>query len=120
MHRGSDRGLTLLELVVAVLVLSLGTIAALKAMDQSRLAIGGAETRALAQIAARNRAQELRLFGGRAALPDTVRMGRRDFRLAVETEATAGGLLRAAITVRSEAGPGAYLVTFVPLRGVEP
>lgn len=120
MRRASDHGLTLLELVVAVLVLSLGTLAALKAIDQSRLAIGGAETRALAQIVARNRAQELRLFGGSAALPDTVRMGPRDFRVGVETETTAGGLLRAEITVRAEAGPGAYLVTFVPVRGVAP
>lgn len=112
-----DRGLTLLELVVAVLVLSLGSIAALRAVDQSRIAIGGAEPRALAQIVARNRAQELRLFGGRADLPRQVEMGGRVFRVSVQRARTAGGLIRASITVRAVGGPGAHLVAFVPSRG---
>lgn len=115
--RRQEKGLTLLELVVAVMVLSLGALAALRATDQARLAIGGAEPRALAQIIARNRAQELRLYGGRADLPGQVRMGGRDFRVSVVTRSTSGGLLRAAITVRAGPGPGAHLVAFVPPRG---
>ena len=39
-----DRGLTLLELVIAVAVLSIGTLAALRATDQSRLALAAIES----------------------------------------------------------------------------
>lgn len=113
----AEAGLTLLELVVAVMVLSLGTIAALRATDQSRLAIGGAEPRALAQIVVRNRAQELRLHGGRARLPGEVELGGRLFTVTVRTARTSGGLIRATITARSTTGPGASLVTFVPASG---
>lgn len=113
------RGLTLLELVVAVLVLSLGSIAALRATDQSRLAIGGMPSRMLAQVVARNRVQELMLFGaaGAGALPAEVEMGGRVFRVRVETDATAGGLTRAQVSVRGPDGPGAYLVAYVLPRG---
>ena len=54
-RRGATRGLTLLELVVAVLVLSVGSIAAIRATDQSRVAIGGLPSRVVSAIVARNR-----------------------------------------------------------------
>lgn len=111
----ATRGLTLLELVIAVLVLSLGSLAAVRATDQSRLAIGGMEVRQLAQIVARNRVQELHLLGatGAASLPAETEMGGRGFTVAVAREATAGGLIRAEITVRSAEGPGAFVVAYV-------
>lgn len=111
-----SRGLTLLELVVAVLVLSIGAVAALRAMDQSRVALGGAMPRLMAQIAAHNRAEELRLLGPAEAraLPAQVRMGGIPVTLSVVTEATASGLLRAEIAARSPDGPGAVMVTFLP------
>jgi general secretion pathway protein I len=107
--------LTLLELVIAVLVLSLGALAAVRATDQSRLAIGGMEIRQLAQIVARNRVQELYLLGatGAASLPAEVQMGGRNFTVSVVPEATAGGLIRAEVTVRSAGGPGAFVVAYV-------
>lgn len=109
------RGLTLLELVVAVFVLSLGSIAALRATDQSRVAIGGMPSRVLAQVVARNRVQELQLYGsiGATGLPGEVEMAGRRFQVSVATKATAGGLVEAAVTVRAADGPGAYLVTYV-------
>ncbi|MFK7940742.1 MAG: type II secretion system minor pseudopilin GspI [Roseovarius sp.] len=113
-HRGT-LGLTLLELVVAVMILSVGSIAALRATDQSRVAIGGMPSRVLAQIVARNRVQELQLYGAVAAgsLPGEVEMGGRRFQVSVDTTTTAGGLARAAITVRGPDGPGTYLVAYV-------
>lgn len=115
----NTRGLTLLELVVAVFVLSLGSIAAVRATDQSRLAIGGMETRVLAQIVARNRVQELQLYGvGKSAgLPTQVEMGGRRFTVQVARESTAGGLVRAEVSVRGPDGPGAYLVAYVTRNG---
>lgn len=105
----------MLELVIAVMVLSMGSIAALRASDQSRLAIGGMPDRMLAQIVARNRVQELQLYGavGARALPGEVEMGGRLFRVGVRTATTAAGLTEAAITVRGPGGAGAYLVAYV-------
>lgn len=112
----APRGLTLLELVIAVLVLSLGTVAALRAIDQGRHVLGGAMPRLMAQIAAQNRAEELRLLGlaGAAQLPATRRLGGQDITLTLQPEATAGGVIRARITATSAAGPGAVLVTYLP------
>lgn len=109
------RGLTLLELVIAVFILSLGSLAAIRATDQSRLAIGGEPSRIMAMIVARNRVQELQLYGasGAGALPGQVEMGGRTFHVTVETEATEGGLLRAAVEVRGADGPGAHLVAYL-------
>lgn len=111
-----QQGLTLLELVIAVAVLSLGAIAATRAMDQARLSLGGAMPRLMAQIAAQNRAEELRLLGpvGAGSLPAQVQMGAHSISVQVETEATAAGLFQARITARGASGPGAVLVTFLP------
>ena len=117
-HRAM-RGLTLLELVIAVLVLSMGSLAAVRATDQSRVSIGGMPARVLAQIVARNRVQELQLYGaiGARNLPGRVEMGGRSFQVNVETKSTAGGLIEASVTVRGQNGPGAYLVTYVTSLG---
>lgn len=113
--RRTTSGLTLLELVIAVMVLAMGSIAALRATDQSRVAIGGMPSRMVAQIVARNRVQELQLYGalGARALPSEVEMAGRRFQVSVKTTATASGLTEAVITVRGPDGPGAYLVAYV-------
>ena len=111
-----DRGLTLLELVVAVAVLSIGSLAAIRATDQSRHVIAGATPRILARVVAQNRAEELRFLGGRG-LPDTMQMGGHSFVITTDRTATAGGLVQASITVRADAGPGAFLVVYLPGRG---
>ncbi|MDF1773366.1 MAG: type II secretion system protein [Pseudophaeobacter sp. bin_em_oilr2.035] len=108
-------GLTLLELAVAILVLSIGSMAALRVSDQSRLAIGGEAPRLLARIAARNRAEELQLYGPVGTpLPGQVTLGGQRFDLDTKTEATAGGLLRATVTARAASGEGATLVLYLP------
>lgn len=112
--RRGDRGLTLLELVIAVLVLAMGTIAALRATDQSRVAIGGAQDRTLAALAAANLAEELKLRGAEGPSPaSSVVLGGRAFELSTVRRPTAGGLVRVEITARSARGPGARRVIYV-------
>ncbi|MGR3375615.1 type IV pilus modification PilV family protein [Salipiger abyssi] len=108
------RGLTLLELAIAILVLAIGSIAALRATDQSRLAIGGETPRLLARIAARNRAEELRLYGPQgSALPDRVILGGQSVTLDTRTETTQSGLVRATVTARAQSGEGAQLTVYL-------
>ncbi|UWQ93531.1 prepilin-type N-terminal cleavage/methylation domain-containing protein (plasmid) [Rhodobacteraceae bacterium M382] len=121
LRSGRDQqGLTLLELVIAVAVLSLGAIATTRAMDQARLSLGGAMPRLLAQVAAQNRAEELRLLGvcrggwSARAGPDGPLSDHGARRTA---KPTAGGLVQARIVARSPSGPGAVLLTFVPPQG---
>ena len=111
-----DDGLSLIELVVAILVLSIGALAASRAADQSARALTGAMPRLLSTIIAENRAEELRAFGANAALPDSVAMNGQLFTVTTRQDATAGGLIQATISVQSEAGQGATLVTYLPPR----
>lgn len=118
--KAGDRGLSLLELVIAIAVLSIGTLAALRATDQSRLALAGAPMRLLAQVVAQNRAEELRLYGSAAgrSLPATVAMGGRVFALEVVFSPTAAGLSEARIIAKATTGEGAVLVAILPAPGV--
>lgn len=115
-HRrsGSDRGITLLELVIAVFVLAMGSIAVLRATDQARVAIGGEKDRMLAQLAVRNRAEEMRLPGGGAALADVVQLGGQRFTLSSQSLPTVSGVVEVALSARSERGVGARIVVYLP------
>ena len=112
-------GLTLLELIIAVMVLSMGSLAAIRATDQSRVSIGGMQSRVMAQVVARNRVQELQLYGAAlsGSLPGTVTMAGRSYVVTVAKKPTVGGLVEAAVTVRGPDGPGAYLVAYVASTG---
>lgn len=111
---GSDRGLSLLELVIAVFVLALGSMAALRATDQARVAIGGASERTLAQLAVDNRAEALKLLGRGAGLPDRVMLAGQEFSVQTAYEATAGGVLLATIVARGQGGAGAVITVYLP------
>lgn len=112
---GGIRGFTLIELVAAIAVLSIGTLAALRATDQSARALGQAMPRLLAQIAAENRAEELRL--GLSGLPGTVTLGPEVITVEVTTLPTAAGLVEARIRARTASGPGTVLVAYLPTGG---
>ena len=109
----TDRGLTLIELAVAILVLAIGSIAAIRAADQSRLAIGGETPRLLARVAARNRIEELQLYGPTARLPETVTLGGQTFLLSTQSATTEAGLVRLVVRARSDTGEGAQLVAYL-------
>jgi general secretion pathway protein I len=108
------RGLTLLELIVAVAVLSIGSLAALRSTDQARAAIGNAMPRLLADISARNRTQELQLLGPYAALPKSEFQGGLTITLQQTRKTTQAGLVMTTVTAQSELGPGASLVVYLP------
>ena len=112
-HEKSDCGLTLLELAVAIFILALGSFAALRAVDQSRLEIGAADDRLLARVVAQNRAEALRLPGA-GALPAQIEMAGRVFIIRTALKATEGGLREASINVTAPSGVGALLVTYLP------
>ncbi|WP_068303501.1 prepilin-type N-terminal cleavage/methylation domain-containing protein [Pararhodobacter sp. CCB-MM2] len=114
--RRAMKGFTLIELAVAVAILSIGTIAAYRSFDQAQRGIGGQLDRAMAEEVALNRAAELRLLGMRGGrlLPVTEEQAGHDWRVSVTEETTASGMIQAAITVSAEGRPGARLVVVVP------
>ncbi|MFW2541364.1 type IV pilus modification PilV family protein [Primorskyibacter sp. 2E107] len=118
LFRRRDQGMTLIELAVAILVLTIGSIGALRAADQSARSVGGEMPRLLARIAAMNRAEELQLaapaFG---ALPRTVMVGETTITYDTETERTEAGLILATVTARADTGEGATLVVYLPGAG---
>ncbi|MGV6811846.1 MAG: type II secretion system protein [Brevirhabdus sp.] len=111
-----DKGITLVELVIAVLILSIGTIAAMRAVDQAQRVVGGEELRAVALTVAQNRAEDLRLahLTGTTTLPGSVEMGHVTW--TVETHARSGpaGLASFEIIVTAPDAPGAVLETQFP------
>ena len=69
----------------------------------------------LAQLAARNRIEELRLYGaGSRTLPAEVTLGGQVFKLETETAVTAGGFVETTVTARAPQGPGAQLTAWLP------
>lgn len=110
MRRLTGRGLSLVELVVAIAVVALGSVAALRTTDAARRAIGGEEPRLMARIAARNHAEALQL--GQPAPPTEVRIGLHPITLTTDTAETAEGWRQITIVARSRSGQGARLVTW--------
>ncbi|WP_412552899.1 prepilin-type N-terminal cleavage/methylation domain-containing protein [Shimia sp. MIT1388] len=109
----SDAGLTLIELAIAIFVLALGSIAAIRAADQSRVAIGGEIPRILARQAAQNRVEERKLYGMTASLPSSVTMGGLTFVIDEDVAITTAGLAQVAVTARASNGEGAQLVVYL-------
>jgi len=116
MRLGGTRGFTLIELVIAVAILAIGSVAAYRSFDAAQRGIGGQMPRLLATEVALNRAARLRLSGMAAGrgLPGRVRQGRVEWRVEVQEAATSGGLIEAAILVSAPDQPGARMVVYVP------
>lgn len=108
----SIRGVTLLELVIAVFVLSIGTLAALRSVNHASLALGGETARIMALEVALNRAEEYRLLGARAAasLDRRVEYGPWEWQLDISEETTRAGFTEATILARSAGRPGGRIV----------
>lgn len=114
--RRRDKGMTLVELVIAIAILSIGMIAAWRGYEQAQRGIGGQVGRVLAQQVALNRAAELRISGlpeGRG-LPHEVAMGPTRWRISLTEGAPRAGLVATTITVSAPDQPGARLVTHLP------
>lgn len=107
-------GFSLVELVVAILVLAIGTVTALRAFEAAGRDSAGLSARLLAFEVAASRADEIRLLGIAEAgvLPEEVAMGRHRFRIALTRKPTLGGLVETEIAVTASDGPGARLVAY--------
>lgn len=112
-----DGGISLIEMVVAVLVLSIGVIAGFQSLGQARVVIGGELPRLLAQQVALNRAEELQIMGATAGggLPGTVMMGGIGWQVDVTQSATEGGFVEARVKVSAPDQPGAIYVVYAPV-----
>ena len=114
-------GMTLIELVVAISILSIASIAAWRSFDQAGRDMQGQLARGLAHQVALNHAAELRAAGlarGRS-LPSEVTMGHQDWTIALAEAPTNGDLVAVTIMVSAPGSAGAQLVTFVPA-GADP
>jgi general secretion pathway protein I len=106
-----DAGVSLIEMVVAVLILSIAVVALFRVYDESVRSSAGHRDRALALILAQNRAEEIAL--GQRNLPEKVRLAGRDWLVTTKTVATLGGFAEINIRVTpSEGGAGMVLVTY--------
>lgn len=113
MGGAGTRGITLLELVVAVLVLALATLAALRSSESATRALGGETARTRALQVALNRAEEYRLYGARAAA-GLARDLPGGWRLDIAEEPTRAGFVQATIRTRPPEGPGAQITVIAP------
>lgn len=114
--RGGTRGITLVEVMVAVMVLSVGTVAALQAFDAARLQIGAAPERVFAQHVALNRIAAFRAQDRETAraLPRTVRFAGRSYSFEITETETLGGYVELRVRAARPEGAGAVLVAFLP------
>ena len=116
-RRIRDAGISLIEIVVAVLVLSIGVIAGFQTLGQSQVVIGGEVPRILANTVALNRAAEFQMLGAGAAggLPQEVVMGDIAWQIEVVQKPTEGGFVEATIRAFADDQPGAVYVVYAPL-----
>ena len=110
----SDRGITLLELVIAVFVLAIGSLAALRSVEHAQRNLGEEPARLFAAQAALNRAQEIRLVGveGARSLPANVQYGPYEWQLDVTFQRGDMGLIRSTVTSSGRGLPGAMFEVY--------
>ncbi|MGH1356940.1 MAG: prepilin-type N-terminal cleavage/methylation domain-containing protein [Thalassovita sp.] len=112
-RRRAQQGLTLIELVVAIAILSIGSLAALRTTDQARLAIGSQLHRVLTDTALRNRTQELQLLGPYANLPASVQVGNLEISISQNRKTTQAGLVQMTVSAKSQAGTSSQATLYL-------
>jgi len=102
--------------MIAILILSIGTLAAFRVSDTAQRSLGQQEARLIAQQVALNRAADLKLLGMKDGrnLPAALEMGRLRWGIEVIEKTTEVGIIEATIIVTGQNSAGARLVTFVP------
>lgn len=108
-----EAGFTLIEALIALLILAIASAGLIGAVEAHVDTIRRLELRTVAQWVAENRLAELRLGGG-DALPATVVMLGRDWRVSTRRQPSADPDMRAVTVDVAAGGGGAPLVS---LRG---
>lgn len=110
--RQDQAGVSLVELLVAVLVLSIAVVGLLSVYTQSATSAGADRDRVVADLVARNRAEEMTL--GSIGLPGRVTMAGRDWVVSTDRRTTSGGFSEVTIRVTpADGGAGSTLVTYL-------
>ncbi|MEO0385960.1 MAG: type II secretion system minor pseudopilin GspI [Pseudomonadota bacterium] len=117
MRRGT-RGITLIEVLCAVLVLGIAVTAVFRTLEAQTRSTGAMADRVFAHWVAENVIAETRLSG---RFPDTAdaQLGGVSWDIAVTAAEASFGLLRVEVEVTAPDRPGARLVAFLP-GGSEP
>lgn len=109
-----DRGISLIEMVIAVLILAIGVTAGFRSLAQARVGIGGELPRLIAREVALNIAEEAQLLGAGAGQPETITMAGRDWRVDVAQAPTQAGFVELRIRVADPDGLGALVTAYAP------
>jgi len=112
-----DAGISLIEMVVAVLVLSIGVTAGFQSLRAARHGIGQEMPRLVSQQVALNRAENLQMLGAGVAgsLPGSVEMGGVRWNVDVATEPTEGGFIEFRIRASADGQPGTLVTGYAPV-----
>ncbi|SIS95479.1 general secretion pathway protein I [Roseivivax lentus] len=106
-----DAGVSLIEMVVAVLILSIAVVGLFRVFDANLRNSAGQRDRALALIVAQNRAESIAL--GLRDLPAVERLADRDWTVETRALTTSGGFSEVSIRVSpASGGPAALLTTY--------
>jgi general secretion pathway protein I len=108
-----DAGITLLELVLAIFILTLGSVAALRSVNTAGRGIVQEMDRILATQIALNTLEELQLIGPTLDVATTSKMGGRNWSIETRRSTTQAGLTSIEVHVASESGPGAHFTSFI-------
>ena len=108
-----EAGISLIEVVVAVLVLSIGVIAGFQSLGAARRGIGSEIPRLLAHQVALNGVAELQMFGAGAALAPEVTMGGIVWLIETERKPTTSGIIEVRVKASAKGHPGAIYTTYL-------
>ena len=114
--RASERGLSLLEVLAAVVVLAIALIAIFRALDSQTRNTAALAERMFAHWAALNVLEEARLNGPpeESETETTAELGGIEWKLTIRRGPMPRGMIRLDVAATAEGRAGAVLVGFLP------
>lgn len=110
-----ERGITLIEVLTALVVLSIALIGTFRTIDHQARSTGALEDRLFAHWLAENRLADLRLEGlpAKRNLSEKVRFAGTDWTIQIRQHDETDRLVRVELEARSERKPGAVLTGYI-------
>lgn len=110
-RQNQQDGVSLIEMIVAVLILSIAVVGLFGVFDQAASSVAANRDRLLAGLVARNAAEEIQL--GLTFPTEQVQMAGQIWQVSSEIRRTSGGFEEVTISVTSQSGrAGAAIVTY--------